>query len=51
VALNKQIADSSVASNPLAEAIEQCDGLIAFCEKRMGKTAAEESKGAEEAKT
>lgn len=50
VALNKQIADNSIASNPLAEAIEQCDGLIAFCDKRIGKPA-EESKGAEEAKT
>jgi hypothetical protein len=45
LALKKRIADDSVAANPLAAEIEQCDALVKFCEKQTGKEVAEEAKG------
>lgn len=44
-ALNKRIADDSTASNPLADQIEQCDGLLKYCDKHTSKNTAEEAKG------
>ena len=47
LAKNKEIADESIASNPFADQILQCDSLAKYCQKHMGNEGVEETKESE----